>query len=118
MKNNNISELSKENTNAIDRPEMLTPTTNLPRKDLLRKFKFFSEVDCNLQFTYILNERDKYKEIISEYGIDSLISGKEDIELMFSLLDWVCMNINHDGQSDMPKERDAVTILEYCKKKI
>ncbi|MCL2376724.1 MAG: transglutaminase-like domain-containing protein, partial [Defluviitaleaceae bacterium] len=45
--------------------------------------------------------------------LDGVTAGLYDVELMIALLNWVCDNFFHDGASEMPTERDAISIIEF-----
>jgi len=85
------------------------------RKKQLIKFYEYAEDGVEIAFTYELNQREKYEDLIREYNLDSLVEGYHDVELMEVLLSWVSDNFKHDGSSGMPKDRDANVLIDYCK---
>lgn len=98
-----------------DPPNPSVPKSNLSKIDLLKMYSVYENEECNLNFSYNLDEQDKYSSIITEYGIDEFTRGKKDIDLMFTLLKWICSKFHHNGQSYMPDNRNAIAIIEYCK---
>ncbi|MDD4113681.1 MAG: transglutaminase-like domain-containing protein [Herbinix sp.] len=85
------------------------------RKKQLINFSEYSEDGVEIPFTYELNQREKYEDLIREYNLDSLVKGYDDVDLMEVLLGWVSDNFIHNGSSGMPEDRDAITFIDYCK---
>ena len=79
----------------------------------LREYPYFLEDDTEIAFTYDLNRRDLYMDLIEEFGLDEITAGHEDIALMRVLLDWVKDNFRWNGASGMPDDRDAKSIIGY-----
>ncbi|HKL80629.1 MAG TPA: transglutaminase-like domain-containing protein [Mobilitalea sp.] len=94
-----------------DYPEL----TYKERKKQLVEFSEYAEDGVEIAFTYELNQKDKYEDLIREYNLDSLVEGYHDIELMEALLSWVSDNFKHDGSSGMPNDRNANAVIDYCK---
>lgn len=93
----------------------IVPQISYPeRKQQLLDFAAYSDDDISIPYTYELNDKSNFKNIIKEYDLDALTDKKTDIELMTTLLNWVCDKFDHDGNS-MPVERNANTIIEYAK---
>lgn len=87
----------------------------LERKQQLVDYATYAEDDVTISFTYDLNNRTEYENIIKEYNLDKLTDGMTDVDLMIALLNWVCDNFRHNGSSGMPKQRNANMIIDYCK---
>ncbi len=85
------------------------------RKTQLAEYSEYAEDGVEIPFTYELNQRENYEELICEYDLDSLVKGYRDVALMEVLLNWVSSNFKHDGGSGMPEGRDAITLINYCK---
>jgi len=79
----------------------------------LREFSRFEDDGAAFEFTYDLGRRDLNMDLIERFGLDAVVDGLEDVELMFALLKWVNDNFKHDGMSAMPTKRSATTIIEY-----
>lgn len=80
----------------------------------LNEFSEFSDDGITIPFTYTLNQREKCRGIIDEYGLDSIAAGYSDVALMMVLMNWVCDNFQHDGGSGMPKQRDIISIIDFA----
>ena len=72
-------------------------TSYKERIDILRSLGDYESDNIDFTLTYKTDEYEKYADFIQTYGLDELLAGKEDIELMQSLLDWVCENCNHSS---------------------
>ncbi|MCL2413880.1 MAG: hypothetical protein FWC94_01315 [Bacteroidales bacterium] len=83
------------------------------RIQLLRDFPDFATDGEIISFTYDLNRRDLYADLIERFNLDSVTAGYSDVELMIVLLNWVCDNFLHNGGSGMPHERNAFAIIDY-----
>lgn len=88
---------------------------SMPRRTMLRLFADYAENGEEIDYTYKLDENEKYQDLIKEYGLDEITAGKEDFELMKAILGFVCDNFKHNGNSYMPSERNAHAIINYCK---
>lgn len=85
------------------------------RMQQLKDFSEYAEDNVEIPFTYELNQRDQYEDLISEYDLDNVTKGYEDVDLMIVLLKWVSDNFKHNGNSGLPKERNAVTLIDFYK---
>jgi len=79
----------------------------------LRDFPDFADEGEEIAFTYDLNRRILYEDLIERFNLDNVVEGYEDVELMMVLLNWVCDNFLHDGNSGMPSLRNANALVEF-----
>lgn len=79
----------------------------------LRDFAEFSDDEETIPFFYDLGRRDLYTDLIERFDLDTLTAGYSDVRLMVVLLNWVCDNFLHDGNSGMPDERNAYALINY-----
>jgi len=85
------------------------------RIQALNDFSLFEDDGIVISFTYDLNRRDLYMDLIEEFDLDTVTAGYSDVELMIVLLDWVKDHFRHNGASGMPVERDAMSIIGYMR---
>ncbi|MCL2388339.1 MAG: transglutaminase domain-containing protein [Defluviitaleaceae bacterium] len=85
------------------------------RMQTLADFALYEDDGTVLTFTYDLNRRDLYADLIEEFDLDTLTYGYSDVELMLVLLDWMMDNFRHNGASGMPEQRNAITIIDYMR---
>jgi len=90
-------------------------TTYTQRIRLLNRFPDFADDGTQITFTFDLNRRDLYMDFIEEFGLDEITAGHEDVALMRVLLNWVTENFPHHGNSGMPVNRDAMSIIGYVR---
>jgi len=81
----------------------------------LNEFLHFADDGAEIVFTFDLNRRDLYMDLIDEFGLDEITAGHYDVDLMIVLLDWVKDNFRHHGASDMPYNRDAMSIINFLR---
>ncbi|MCL2234973.1 MAG: transglutaminase-like domain-containing protein [Defluviitaleaceae bacterium] len=81
----------------------------------LSEFPDFADDGIKFDFTFDLNRRDLYGSLIEEFKLDEVTAGYEDVDLMLVLLTWLNNNFKHNGASDMPEKRDAVSIVGYIR---
>jgi len=81
----------------------------------LNEFLYFADDGTEIVFTFDLNRRDLYADLIEEFGLDEITAGLHDVDLMIALLYWVTDNFHHDGMSGMPENRDAVSIINFMR---
>jgi len=81
----------------------------------LNDYSEYKDDGISIPFTYDLNRRDLYENIIKEYNLDAVTAGYSDVDLMIVLLNWVCDNFKHNGMNSMPDKCDAISIINYCK---
>ena len=82
----------------------------------LNEFLYFADDGTVISFTYDLNRRDLYMGLIYEFGLDELTAGHYDVDLMIVLMDWVKDNFRWNGNSGMPENRDAISIVDYLRR--
>jgi len=82
----------------------------------LNDFPFFENDGVTFSFSYDLNRRDLYMDLIERFNLDAITAGYDDVELMLVLMDWVADNVGHDGNSDMPPpgSTDAMSIIAFA----
>ncbi len=85
------------------------------RLQQLKDFSEYEEDNVTIPYSYALDQKKKYKDIIKEYDLDSLTKGYEDVDLMKVLLKWVSNNFKHNGNSALPKNRDAISMIDFYK---
>lgn len=85
------------------------------RLQQLKEFSEYAEDNIKIPFTYELYEIDEYEKLISEYDLDLLTKGYDDVELMSVLLNWVSDNFKHNGSSGMPDKRNANALIDFYK---
>ena len=90
-------------------------TTYTRRIEQLNNFPDFVDDGTQITFTFDLNRRDLYMDMIEEFGLDEITAGHEDVELMRVLLNWVSNNFPHHGNSGLPDNRDAMSIIGYIR---
>jgi len=81
----------------------------------LNEFSNFADDGTEIEFTFDLNRRDLYEDLIEEFGLDEITAGYNDVDLMIVLQDWVTDNFGHDGASGMPENRDAMSIINFMR---
>ena len=81
----------------------------------LNEYLYFADDGVTINFTYDLNRRDLYMDLIEGFGLDELTAGHYDIDLMLVLMDWIKDNFRHNGASGMPMDRDAMSIINYLR---
>jgi hypothetical protein len=81
----------------------------------LNEFPDFADDGTQIVFTYDLNRRDLYMDLIEEFGLDELTAGFYDVDLMVVLLNWVKDNFRHNGASGLPRDMDAMSIINYMR---
>ena len=81
----------------------------------LNAYPDFADDGTYITFTFDLNRRDLYADLIAEFGLDEITAGHEDVALMRVLLNWVSNNFPHHGNSGMPVNRDAMSIIGYVR---
>lgn len=107
-----ISEHGKNGTFSVDYPEY----SYEERFTFLKEYSQYAEDDIVIPYTYDLGNREGYEALIEEYGLDQLTDGLKDIDLALALLNWVCDNFRHNGNSGLPNDRDAVSLIDFYKK--
>lgn len=86
------------------------------RYQQLKEYSEYAEDNTTIPYTYELNLREKYKDLIDTYDLDKVTKGYDDVDLMIQLLNWVCNNFKHNGNSGLPNKHNAYTITDFCKK--
>lgn len=71
-------------------------------EQLQEKIKNHSEYEADemqYDFSVTLGEKEKYEDLIEQYGLDKALAGKEDIELMKAALIWIDELLDHDSMN-------------------
>jgi hypothetical protein len=76
-------------------------------KELNRKLPIFSYQPATAP--ELLNFKNKY-------NLDSISGNKDEISKFKNLLYWVHNAVKHDGNSDNPPSKNAIDLIEICKK--
>ena len=86
------------------------------RVHTLNQFPYFEDDGTILSFSYDLNMRDLYRDLIERFDLDTITAGLDDVELMLALMDWVVDTIGHYGNSWWPPPggTDAMSIIAYA----
>ena len=111
--NKKLEEYKKQNG------EPITRDFEQPRIEMLREFADYSSDEKyrrNITYEYTLGEKEKYRDIIKKYGLDSITAGKEDLDLIFALCRWASDTFGEDGNSGFPAKRGARAIIKFAKK--
>lgn len=109
-------EFHKISDNAIN-GEFFTAFPSIPyeeRKKQLKEFSEYADDGVEIQYTYELNQRSEYEDLILDYNLDSLVEGYKDVELMKILLEWVTDSFRHDGSVILPKDRNVYALIDSC----
>ena len=91
------------------------PVSIQERISQLNAYPIFADDARIIQFTYDLNRRDLYADLINDFDLDTITSGLYDTDLMRALLVWITNNFNHNGASGMPANVDAMSIVNYMR---
>jgi len=81
----------------------------------LNEFPSFADDGAEIVFTFDLNRRDLYMDLIEEFGLDEITAGHYDVDLMIVLQDWVRDNFRHHGASRFPSYHDAMSIIDFMR---
>ncbi len=111
---NKISETPTDNNYYVDF-ERVSPEQRISQ---LKEHAEYADDSTTIPFTYKLNEGNLYKDIINKYKINDEVKGKTDVELMVALLNVVCDNFPHNGNSKMPEKRDLISVVNYAKENL
>lgn len=66
-----------------------------------------------IPFTYSLYRWDKVLPMINIYGLDTVMDGRSDLEIMESLLAIVGQNFTHNGSVLFPAQTDALSVIAW-----
>lgn len=67
-------------------------------------------------FTYQRADNENLVRIRNYFNLDSIAGKGDDISQIKNLLYWVHNIVSHDGSSDNPQSRNAIDLIEICKK--
>ncbi|MCL2203255.1 MAG: transglutaminase-like domain-containing protein [Defluviitaleaceae bacterium] len=86
------------------------------RVQTLSDFPLFEDDGITISFSYDLNRRDLYMDLIERFNLDVITAGYSDVALMLVLMDWVVDTIGHYGNSWWPPPggTDAMSIIAYA----
>jgi hypothetical protein len=82
----------------------------------LNNFPLFEDDGIIFSFSYDLNRRDLYMDLIEKFDLDTITAGYDDVALMLVLMDWVVDTVEHYGNSWWPPPggADAMSIIAYA----
>ncbi len=85
---------------------------------ILKKAKLYSENQDNdlPSFTYLNSENENLKRIRKELKLDSVAGQANEISKLLNLLHWVHETVKHDGSSNNPKFKNAIDLINVCKR--
>lgn len=73
--------------------------------------------DCGqLRFTYMGSGDADLMRVRHHFNLDSIAGSGDEISKMKRLLTWVHDEVRHDGSSDNPQSRNAIDLIELCRK--
>jgi len=67
-------------------------------------------------FTYQDASTPELVKFKTRYNLDSISGNGDEISKMKNLLLWVHNTVRHDGSSNNPKQKNAIDLIEICKK--
>lgn len=67
-------------------------------------------------FTYQNADNENLVRIRKYFNLDSIAGKGNDISQIKNLLYWIHNIVSHDGSSDNPKSKNAIDLIEICKK--
>ena len=67
-------------------------------------------------FTYQDASTPELEKLRKRYNLDSISGNGDEISKMKNLLLWVHNTVRHDGNSENPKQKNAIDLIEICKK--
>jgi hypothetical protein len=88
------------------------------KSNLLKEYPGFGNtaVGKNWAFTYMPSDYRKLIELRQTYNLDSVAGSGPEIQRIINLMMWVHQIVRHDGGSSNPDQRDALSIIDICKK--
>lgn len=69
-----------------------------------------------LRFTYMNPEDENLKRVRRYFNLDSIAGDGDEISRIKNLMRWVHHTVRHDGSSDNPVSRNAIDMVELCRK--
>lgn len=93
-----------QKSNAYDRNEQMPVCHNESLNNSIPQFTYMSPNDSNLV------------RIREYFNLDSIAGSGNEISKIKNLLCWVHNTVRHDGSSDNPTEKNAIAMVELCKK--
>ncbi len=85
-------------------------------REQLQKNSTYTPSSKKIPFTYSLSRWDKVLPMINIYGLDKMMDGRSDFEIMQSLLDLVGKNFTHNGSVIFPAQTDALSVITWHNK--
>lgn len=67
------------------------------------------------EFSYQSKENENLKSLNKEYNLDSIAGQGNEVSQIINLLHWVHYLIPHDGNSDNPQMKNAMSLINECK---
>jgi hypothetical protein len=68
------------------------------------------------EFTYQSDNNPNLKRIREELKLDSIAGKGSELSQIFNLLYWIHNLVKHDGRSDNPTSKNAIDLIEVCKR--
>lgn len=75
-----------------------------------------SDQEKDMRFTYMTPNDSNLVRVREYFNLDSVAGSGDEISKIKNLLAWVHNEIRHDGSSDNPTFRNAIDIIELCRK--
>lgn len=72
----------------------------------------YGKDNADYTFTYEMNNKEIYKDIIDKFNLDEITKGKNDIELMEALLGFVCDNFKHSSKGSNGTTNSLEEVME------
>ena len=85
--------------------------------DILRKGSEYNSSDSRFipEFKYQSQDNPDLVKIRETLRLDSIAGKGSELSQIFNLLHWVHNSVKHDGNSNNPKNRNAIDLLNVCK---
>lgn len=77
----------------------------------LKKYPKYEKKGKKIPFSYALEQWDKTLPMINLYGLDKVVEGKNDIEIMEAVMDIVNDNFDHNGDVAITEKTDPLTVI-------
>ncbi len=67
------------------------------------------------KFTYLSKEDENLKKVRTEFKLDSIAGGGNEISQLLNIMHWVHNIVRHDGSSRNPTLKNAINLVKVCK---
>lgn len=68
------------------------------------------------EWTYLPQNNANLKKIRKHFNLDSIAGNGDEISRIKNLMYWLHNTVRHDGSSDNPSSKNAIDIVELCRK--